>query len=106
MSFCSVHNVLLADHPRLLERLYLPFHQDRQGDFWPDEPQTVFFPVFELRPGLRCRYTHFTIPAGYETAAVEMDEVTRGRLRDDDPRGAGTRTCAASSPCGRASCSS
>ena len=26
---------------------------------------------------LRCRYTHFTIPAGYETAGVEMDEETR-----------------------------
>ena len=77
VSFCSVHNVLLAEHPRLLERLYRPFYQDRQGDFWPDEPQTVSFPVFELRPDLRCRYTHFTIPAGYETAGVEMDAETR-----------------------------
>ena len=78
VSFYSVHNVLLAEHPALLERLYRPFYQDRQGDFWPDEPQTVFFPVFELRPpDLRCRYTHFTIPAGYETAGVEMDDETR-----------------------------
>ena len=77
VSFCSVHNVLLAEHPALLERLYRPFYQDRQGDFWPDEPQTVFFPVFELRPDLRCRYTHFTIPAGYETAGAEMDAETR-----------------------------
>ena len=77
VSFYSVHNVLLAEHPSLLERLYRPFYQDRQGDFWPDEPQTVFFPVFELRsPDLHCRYTHFTIPAGYETAGVEMDEET------------------------------
>ena len=77
VSFYSVHNVLLAEHPALLERLYRPFYQDRQGDFWPDEPQTVFFPVFDLRLDLRCRYTHFTIPAGYETAGVEMDEETR-----------------------------
>ena len=77
VSFHSVHNVLLAEHPRLLERLYRPFYQDRQGDFWPDESQTVFFPVFELRPDLRCRYTHFTIPAGYETAGIEMDAETR-----------------------------
>ena len=48
VSFYSVHNVLLAEHPEALERLYRPFYQDRQGDFWPDEPQTVFFPVFEL----------------------------------------------------------
>lgn len=77
VSFYSVHNVLLAEHPDLLERLYRPFYQDRQGDFWPDEPQTTFFPVFELRPDLRCRYTHFTIPAGYRTAGVEMDRETR-----------------------------
>ena len=78
VSFYSVHNALLADHPDLLERLYRPFYQDRQGDFWPDEPQTVFFPVFELRPpDLRCRYTHFTIPAGYETAGMAMDGETR-----------------------------
>ena len=71
VSFYSVHNALLAEHPERLERLYRPFYQDRQGDFWPDEPQTVFFPVFGLGPEggeLRCRYTHFTIPAGYETA--------------------------------------
>ena len=37
----------------------------------------LLFPVFELRPDLRCRYTHFTIPAGYETAGVEMDTETR-----------------------------
>ena len=100
VSFCSVHNVLLAEraplsplppavfellepvlHPPAgrapVRELYRPFHQDRQGDFWPDEAQTVFFPVFELRPDLRCRYTHFTIPAGYETAGVEMDDLTR-----------------------------
>ena len=77
VSFYSVHNALLREHPRLLERLYRPFYQDRQGDFWPDESQTIFFPAFELRPDLRCRYTHFTIPAGYETAGVEMDAETR-----------------------------
>ena len=77
VSFCSAHNVLLAEDPRSLERLYRPFYQDRQGDFWPDEAQTVCFPVFELRPDLRCRYTHFTIPAGYRTAGVEMDAETR-----------------------------
>ena len=95
VSFCSVHNVLLAEHPEALERLYRPFYQDRQGDFWPDEPQTVFFPVFDVRPGpgpdLRCRYTHFTIPAGYETAGVEMDGGDTRRLRDDDPGGGGSR---------------
>lgn len=77
ISFYSVHNRLLQEAPELLERLYQPFYQDRQGDFWPDEPQTVFYPVFSYDGHLRCRYTHFTIPAGYETAGVEIDEAGR-----------------------------
>jgi alpha-ketoglutarate-dependent taurine dioxygenase len=78
ISFYSVHNRLLAEHHDLLERLYRPFYQDRQGDFWPDEPQTVFYPVFsDEAGGLRCRYTHFTIPAGYETAGEPLDDVGR-----------------------------
>ena len=77
ISFYTVHNRLEAEHPALLERLYLPFYQDRQGDFWPDEPQTVSYPVFELNPDLRCRYTHFTIPAGYQTAGVPFEGQSR-----------------------------
>ncbi len=73
VSFYSVHNQLLQQHADLLPRLYRPFYQDRQGDFWPGESQTVEYPVFELNPSFRCRYTHFTIPAGYQTAGVEMD---------------------------------
>ena len=81
VSFYSVHNALLQHHPDVLPRLYRPFYQDRQGDFWPGEPQTVFFPIFELNPDLRCRYTQFTIPAGYQTAGVPMD--TAGQVAFD-----------------------
>jgi alpha-ketoglutarate-dependent taurine dioxygenase len=77
VSFYTVHNRLEARDPRLLGRLYQPFYQDRQGDFWPDEPQTVSYPVFALDPDLRCRYTHFTIPAGYQTAGVPFEGETR-----------------------------
>ncbi len=73
VSFYAVHNRLLKDHADLLPRLYQPFYQDRQGDFWPGESQTVYYPVFALDPGLRCRYTHFTIPAGYQTMGQAMD---------------------------------
>jgi alpha-ketoglutarate-dependent taurine dioxygenase len=73
VSFYTVHNRLLLNHSDLLPRLYQPFYQDRQGDFWPGESQTVFYPVFTLNPSLRCRFSHFTIPAGYQTAGVEMD---------------------------------
>ena len=64
--------------PDLLARLYEPFHQDRQGDFRPGEPQTVFYPVFEYDGELKSRYTHFTIPAGYATAGIPFD----GRTKD------------------------
>ncbi|MEM7251582.1 MAG: TauD/TfdA family dioxygenase [Pseudomonadota bacterium] len=77
ISFYTVHNVLLEKFPEVLPRLYEPFYQDRQGDFWPDESQTVRFPIYALDPDLRCRFSHFTIPAGYKTAGVEMDERTR-----------------------------
>ena len=74
ISFYSVHNELLSRYPDLLPRLYQPFHQDRQGDFRPGEPPTVFYPVFAWDGSeLRSRYTHFTIPAGYKTAGVAFD---------------------------------
>lgn len=77
VSFYTVHNELMRRYPRLLERLYRGFYQDRQGDFHPGEPQTVFYPVFEYNGDLRVRYTHFTIQAGYETANVPFDGGTR-----------------------------
>lgn len=77
ISFYTVHNRLESEHPALLRRLYEPFFQDRQGDFWPDEPQTVSYPVFVRDPELRTRYTHFTIPAGYHTAGEAFEGVTR-----------------------------
>ena len=81
ISFFSVHNRMLEAYPDLLARLYEPFYQDRQGDFWPGELQTIFAPVFALGPDgesdLRCRYTNFTIPAGYKTAGVEFDGLSR-----------------------------
>lgn len=77
ISFYTVHNVMLERHPELLPRLYEPFYQDRQGDFRPGEPQTVFYPMFSYDGELRSRYTHFTIPAGYETEGVAFDGVTK-----------------------------
>jgi alpha-ketoglutarate-dependent taurine dioxygenase len=77
VSFYTVHKRMEEAHPELLQRLYEPFYQDRQGDFWPDEAPTVQYPVFSLDPDLRCRYTHFTIPAGYETAGVPFTGESR-----------------------------
>ena len=77
ISFYTVHNVLRDKHPELLARLYEPFYQDRQGDFRPGESQTVFYPVFAYDTELRSRYTHFTIPAGYQTEGLAFEGITR-----------------------------
>jgi alpha-ketoglutarate-dependent taurine dioxygenase len=77
VSFYTVHNELTRRHPDLLPRLYRGFYQDRQGDFRPGEPQTVFYPIFEYGEELTVRYTHFTIPAGYQTAGVPFDGESR-----------------------------
>ena len=77
ISFYTVHNEMLRQHPELLQRLYQPFYQDRQGDFRPGESQTVSNPVFSYDDGLRSRYTYFTIPAGYATAGVPFEGIAR-----------------------------
>ena len=77
VSFYTVHERLQTEHPGLLARLYEPFYQDRQGDYWSDEAQTVRYPIFERKPELRCRYTTFTIPAGYITAGIPFEGRTR-----------------------------
>ena len=77
VSFYTVHNEMMRRHPELLPRLYRGFYQDRQGDFHPGEPQTVLYPIFEYAEELTVRYTHFTIPAGYQTAGVPFDGESR-----------------------------
>ena len=77
ISFYTVHNELMKRSPHLLRRLYRPFYQDRQGDFRAGESQTVSYPVFEYRRELRVRFTHFTIPAGYQTAGEPFEGETK-----------------------------
>ena len=77
VSFYTVHNELMRRHPDLLPRLYRGFYQDRQGDFNAGESQTVFYPLFEYDGRLTTRYTHFTVPAGYESAGVPFEGESR-----------------------------
>ena len=77
ISFYTVHNELMRRAPELLPRLYRPFYQDRQGDFHLGESQTVSYPLFAYDTELRTRYTHFTVPAGYQTAGVPFEGETR-----------------------------
>lgn len=77
ISFYTVHNEMMRKAPELLPRLYQPFFQDRQGDFHPGESQTVSYPLFAYDTELRSRFTHFTVPAGYQTAGAPFEGETK-----------------------------
>jgi hypothetical protein len=66
LSFHTVHNRLLSEHPEHLPRLYKPFWFDRQKEFFAGEPETFFAPVFEDDgEELRARFSVHQINGGY-----------------------------------------
>jgi alpha-ketoglutarate-dependent taurine dioxygenase len=79
--FCSVHavhNRMLEQHPRELERLYECVLWDRQAEHAPDAPKVTRAPVFRYEDEhLSARLNVSLIRKGYEVAGVEMDEETR-----------------------------
>jgi len=78
--FCSiyaVHNRLLAQYPRALERLYRCVLWDRQAEHAPGAPKVTKAPVFRYDHGrLSARLNLSLIRKGYEVAGVDMDEET------------------------------
>ncbi|NIM71702.1 MAG: hypothetical protein GTO67_03520 [Gammaproteobacteria bacterium] len=82
--FCSVfavHNRMLSEHPRELERLYECVFWDRQAEHAPGAPKVTSAPVFRYRDGgLSARLNVSLIRKGYEVAGVEMDTRTRRAL--------------------------
>ena len=79
--FCSigaVHNRMLADHPRALERLYRCVYWDRQAEHAEGAPKVTSAPVFRYEEGcLSARLNVSLIRKGYDVAGVEMDAETR-----------------------------
>lgn len=82
--FCSiyaVHNRLLAQYPRALERLYRCVLWDRQAEHAPGAPKVTKAPVFGYDHGrLSARLNLSLIRKGYEVAGVDMDEETADAL--------------------------
>ncbi len=76
VSGISVHNMLRADHPDVLETLQQPFHVDRRGGIREGETSTIEVPVFAFLPSpsgrraggedLLVRYLRYWIEAGHE----------------------------------------
>ena len=91
VSMETVHNRLLASAPDLLQRLYQPFHFDRQREHAPDADKTISRPVFTLENGSpKARLSRYLIEQGYEMAGEEMGSEDRAALQAlseviDDP---------------------
>lgn len=77
----SVHNVLLREHPEVLERLYQDFYVDRRGGFREGESPTVRRPIFARRDsGLLIRYLRYWIEAGHDKVGHPLTTAQRHTL--------------------------
>jgi alpha-ketoglutarate-dependent taurine dioxygenase len=74
----EAHNILAAERPDLLERLYRPFWVDRRAELPPGEAPVLATPVFTREDGqLRVRYLRFYIAKGHEWKGAPL---TSGEL--------------------------
>lgn len=73
LSFHTVHNMLLEQHPEHLPRLYRPFWFDRQREFFPGEREIFSAPVFENGGELRARFSVHQINGGYALKGEPLD---------------------------------
>ena len=75
ISFDSVYNQLIEKYPHVLERLYQPFHFDRQREHGDNEELVSFAPVFEYdNDTLQVRLATNLIRQGYVVANKEIDK--------------------------------
>jgi len=74
VSFKAAHNALRAAAPTLLQRLYEPFHFDRQREHAPDDVMTLHHPLFEAGGGqLLARLSKFQVVNGQALAGKALD---------------------------------
>jgi hypothetical protein len=73
-SLYSLHQRMVKNFPKQLDRLYQPMLFDRQAEHSPEAPKITFAPFFSLRHGkLKCRANTSLVRKGYEVAGVSMD---------------------------------
>lgn len=70
----TVHNLLRAERPDYLERLYQPYHFDRRAELREGESPTLYAPVFRYTEALEIRYFRFYIPKGHELVGQPLTE--------------------------------
>ena len=68
----AAHNHFTANHPELIERLYLPFYRDKQEYQAPDANN--WYPIFAVEGGgLRIRFNARVIRRGYQKTGQVLD---------------------------------
>ena len=81
ISFETAHNLMQEHHPKLLERLYRPYHFDRQREHAPGAEMTISRPVFALEGGrLKSRLSRYLIEQGHDLAGERLDALGRAAL--------------------------
>ena len=70
----AVHNILRAERPDVLERLYQPFWVDRRAELPPGEEPVVAAAVFAYDGKLTLRYLRFYITKGQEWKGEPLSE--------------------------------
>ncbi|GAA3028070.1 TauD/TfdA family dioxygenase [Actinokineospora globicatena] len=81
-SLYSVHNRMLAEHPRLLRRLYEPAYFDRQAEHAPGAPKVMSARVLRYDgERLRARLVPGLIRRGYDMVGEPMDDLLAAALQ-------------------------
>jgi alpha-ketoglutarate-dependent taurine dioxygenase len=82
--FCSLyalHQRMLEDHPRLLDRLYRPLLWDRQAEHAKGDPKVARAPMFASDGRrLHARVNTSLVRKGYEVAGAALDEEAAAAL--------------------------
>ena len=70
----TVHNILRAERPEYLKRLYEPYYFDRRAELRSGESATLLAPVFSSNGALTIRYFRFNLMRGHETAGAPLTQ--------------------------------
>lgn len=81
ISFETVYNRLLKDHPEAVPRLFEPFYFDRQREHSPDDELVSFRPMFQQVEGqLAVALSTGLVRQGHKLANVNLDDRTQTSL--------------------------
>jgi hypothetical protein len=70
----TIHNILRAERPDILRRLYQPFWVDRRAELPPGEDPVLPVSVFSFREKLTVRYLRYYITKGQEFKQEPLSE--------------------------------